>query len=194
MNRDARSMASRRQDEKNPRGPFPARLRGRLDYGEPNCIAFGGLRVDDVVEEAVLSVAQPAAARAAVAAVAAETQTHARHDQAREGSRAGQSRSCSLRRDTIQNLPSPTAHQRRRICSPLRWCTTKDKPVACRRASPTLGRFGGCLGGISGALREDRRGQRRTAAASTFSAGTPERRPATARAAPGLLAATGGAW
>src|ERR671913_650603 len=29
-------------------------LRGRLDYGEPSCIAFGGLRVDDAVEEALL--------------------------------------------------------------------------------------------------------------------------------------------
>ncbi len=26
-------------------------LRGRLDYGKPKCIAFGGLRVDDAVEE-----------------------------------------------------------------------------------------------------------------------------------------------
>lgn len=28
--------------------------RGRLDYGEPACIAFGGLRVDDVIETALL--------------------------------------------------------------------------------------------------------------------------------------------
>jgi hypothetical protein len=27
-------------------------MRGRLDYGEPSCIAFGGLRVDDAVEAA----------------------------------------------------------------------------------------------------------------------------------------------
>jgi Recombinase zinc beta ribbon domain len=31
-------------------------VRGRLDYGEPNCITFGGLRVDDVVEASLLSV------------------------------------------------------------------------------------------------------------------------------------------
>ena len=49
-------------------------IRGRLDYGEPNCIGFGGLRVDDTVEAAVLAVIQPAA----------ETQTVARRDQARE--------------------------------------------------------------------------------------------------------------
>src|SRR3954453_11992741 len=30
--------------------------RGRSDYGEPSCIGFGGLRVDDVVEAALLSV------------------------------------------------------------------------------------------------------------------------------------------
>ena len=32
--------------------PRYACVRGRLDYGEPSCIAFGGLRVDDVVEAA----------------------------------------------------------------------------------------------------------------------------------------------
>ena len=45
-----------------------------------------------------------------------------------------------------------------------------------------------------GSLREGRRDQRRTAAASTFSAGNPQRWAATAPAAPSLLAATGGAW
>ena len=40
--------------------PRYACIRGRLDYGEPSCIAFGGLRVDDVVESALLSVVQPA--------------------------------------------------------------------------------------------------------------------------------------
>ena len=56
-------------------------IRGRLDYCEPNCIGFGGLRVDDTVEAAVLAVIQPAAVEAALAA---ETQTVARRDQARE--------------------------------------------------------------------------------------------------------------
>jgi DNA invertase Pin-like site-specific DNA recombinase len=55
--------------------------RGRLDYGEPNCIAFGGLRVDDAVEAALLAVVQPAAAQAALAA---EAQATARRDEARE--------------------------------------------------------------------------------------------------------------
>jgi hypothetical protein len=31
-------------------------LRGRLDYGEPSCIGFGGLRVDDAVEQALFAV------------------------------------------------------------------------------------------------------------------------------------------
>ena len=56
-------------------------LRGRLDYGEPSCIAFGGLRVDDAVEAALLVVVQPAAAQAALAA---EAQATARRDEARE--------------------------------------------------------------------------------------------------------------
>jgi DNA invertase Pin-like site-specific DNA recombinase len=61
--------------------PRYACVRGRLDYGEPNCIAFGGLRVDDVVEAALLAVVQPAAVEAARAA---QAQTTARRDEARE--------------------------------------------------------------------------------------------------------------
>src|SRR4051794_12913202 len=56
-------------------------LRGRLDYGEPSCIAFGGLRVDDAIEAALLAVVRPAAA---AAALAAEAQAAARRDQARD--------------------------------------------------------------------------------------------------------------
>ena len=56
-------------------------LRGRLDYGEPPCIGFGGLRVDDAVEAALLAVVQPAATQAALAA---EAQAAARRDEARE--------------------------------------------------------------------------------------------------------------
>jgi DNA invertase Pin-like site-specific DNA recombinase len=61
--------------------PRYACVRGRIDYGEPNCIAFGGLRVDDVVEAALLSVVQPAAVEAARAA---EAQSSAQRDEARE--------------------------------------------------------------------------------------------------------------
>ena len=61
--------------------PRYACVRGRLDYGEPNCIAFGGLRVDDVVETALIAVVQPAAVEAAQAA---EAQTTVRRDEARE--------------------------------------------------------------------------------------------------------------
>jgi len=61
--------------------PRYACVRGRIDYGEPNCIAFGALRVDDVVEAALLSVVQPAAVEAARAA---EAQASARCDEARE--------------------------------------------------------------------------------------------------------------
>jgi DNA invertase Pin-like site-specific DNA recombinase len=61
--------------------PRYACIRGRLDYGEPSCIAFGGLRVDDVVESALLSVVQPAAVEAARRA---QAQTCSQRDDARE--------------------------------------------------------------------------------------------------------------
>jgi len=61
--------------------PRYACVRGRLDYGEPSCIAFGGLRVDDVVEAALLAVVEPAAIQAAQDA---EAQAAARRDEARE--------------------------------------------------------------------------------------------------------------
>ncbi|MGY5795646.1 recombinase family protein len=42
--------------------------RGLLDNGEPRCIAFGGLRVDDAIEEALLGVVEPGAIAAAIEA------------------------------------------------------------------------------------------------------------------------------
>ena len=44
--------------------------RGLLDNGEPRGIAFGGLRVDDAVEEALLRVVEPGAIAAAAEAEA----------------------------------------------------------------------------------------------------------------------------
>jgi hypothetical protein len=55
--------------------------RGWLDSGEPRCIAFGGLRVDDAVEEALLHVVGPGAI---AAAAAAEVETAERRDQVRD--------------------------------------------------------------------------------------------------------------
>src|SRR3954464_3761920 len=55
--------------------------RGWLDNGEPRCIAFGGLRVDDAMAAEVLKVLEPAAV---AAAVAAETQIAQHRDQVRE--------------------------------------------------------------------------------------------------------------
>lgn len=40
--------------------------RGLLDNGEPRCIAFGGLRVDDAIEKALLGVLEPGAIAAAI--------------------------------------------------------------------------------------------------------------------------------
>src|SRR5260221_7507421 len=48
--------------------------RGWLDSGEPRCIAFGGLRVDDAIEEAILRVLEPGAIEAAVEAQRNEAQ------------------------------------------------------------------------------------------------------------------------
>jgi hypothetical protein len=55
--------------------------RGSLDNGEPHCIAFGGLRVDDAIEEALLRVVEPGAI---AAAVEAEAQAASRRDQVRD--------------------------------------------------------------------------------------------------------------
>ena len=55
--------------------------RGWLDNGEPRCIAFGGLRVDDAIEEMLLQVVEPGAI---AAAVEAEAQQAEKRDQARE--------------------------------------------------------------------------------------------------------------
>jgi DNA invertase Pin-like site-specific DNA recombinase len=55
--------------------------RGLLDHGEPRCISFGGLRVDDAIEEALLHVVEPGAI---AAAVEAEAQAASRRDQIRD--------------------------------------------------------------------------------------------------------------
>jgi DNA invertase Pin-like site-specific DNA recombinase len=55
--------------------------RGLLDNGEPRCIAFGGLRVDDAIEEALLRIVEPGAI---AAAIEAEAQAANRRDQVRE--------------------------------------------------------------------------------------------------------------
>ena len=55
--------------------------RGLLDHGEPRCIAFGGLRVDDAIEAALLDVVEPGAI---AAAAEAEAEAASRRDQVRE--------------------------------------------------------------------------------------------------------------
>jgi len=55
--------------------------RGWMDNAEPRCIAFGGLRVDDAIEDALLSVVGPGAI---AAAAAAEKETGRQRDQARD--------------------------------------------------------------------------------------------------------------
>jgi hypothetical protein len=65
--------------------------RGLLDNGEPRCIAFGGLRVDDPIEAAVLKVVEPGAIAAAIAA-------EAEVSPARSGPRSARTRSGVERR------------------------------------------------------------------------------------------------
>ena len=55
--------------------------RGWLDNGEPRCIGFGGLRVDDGIENALLTVVGPGAI---AAAIVAEKEVSQRRDQVRE--------------------------------------------------------------------------------------------------------------
>ena len=55
--------------------------RGWMDNGEPRCIAFGGLRVDDAIESALLTVVGPGAV---AAAVTADKEASQRRDQVRE--------------------------------------------------------------------------------------------------------------
>jgi hypothetical protein len=55
--------------------------RGWMDNAEPRCIAFGGLRVDDAIENALLTVVGPGAV---AAAVAAEKEAGQLRDQVRE--------------------------------------------------------------------------------------------------------------
>ena len=55
--------------------------RGWLDNGEPRCITFGGLRVDDAIADAILTVVRPGAV---AAAVAAEKEAYQQCDQVRE--------------------------------------------------------------------------------------------------------------
>jgi DNA invertase Pin-like site-specific DNA recombinase len=57
------------------------RYSGWLDSGEPRCIAFGGLRVDDAIEEALLGVVSPGAI---AAAAAAQAEASERRDQVRD--------------------------------------------------------------------------------------------------------------
>ena len=55
--------------------------RGQLDNGEPRCIAFGGLRVDDAIEEVLLAVVAPGAIEAAIKA---QAEAASRRDQVRD--------------------------------------------------------------------------------------------------------------
>ena len=55
--------------------------RGQLDNGDPKCIAFGGLRVDDAIEQVLLQVVEPGAIEAALKA---QMEAKERRDQVRE--------------------------------------------------------------------------------------------------------------
>jgi hypothetical protein len=54
--------------------PRYACMRGRLDSGEPPCISFGGIGVDDAIEDELLRVLEPGAIEAALEADQQKTQ------------------------------------------------------------------------------------------------------------------------
>jgi DNA invertase Pin-like site-specific DNA recombinase len=76
--RCGRKLTLRYSGSKHPRYSCS---RGWMDNAEPRCIAFGGLRVDDAIEEALLSVVGPGAI---AAATAAEREVDQRRDQVRD--------------------------------------------------------------------------------------------------------------
>jgi hypothetical protein len=117
--------------------PRYACKRGWLDYGEPRCISFGGLRVDDAVEAALLALVRPAALRAAQAA---EAQAAARRDEGGPGARP--------RGGPLRRRPRVPAVRRRRSREPPRG----------RRAGGALEPRSGACGGAGGAYRQARRG------------------------------------
>jgi len=53
-------------------------LRGRMDQGEPKCIAFGGIPVDEAIGREILRVVQPGAVEAAV--LASQQSAHQQDD------------------------------------------------------------------------------------------------------------------
>jgi hypothetical protein len=54
--------------------PRYACFRGRLDSGEPPCISFGGIGVDDAIEDELIRVLEPGAIEAALEADREKTQ------------------------------------------------------------------------------------------------------------------------
>src|ERR1700730_319213 len=61
--------------------PLQLQPGGWLDNGEPRCIAFGGLRVDDAIEMAILKVVEPTPI---AAAIEADAQEATRRDEVRD--------------------------------------------------------------------------------------------------------------
>jgi hypothetical protein len=78
-------------------------LRGRLDCGEPPCISFGGIGVDDAIEDELLRVLEPAAIEAALEADQQKTQ---RADEVLEALK----RDLEAARARSERRRSPAAH------------------------------------------------------------------------------------
>ena len=85
--------------------------RGQLDSGEPRCIAFGGLRVDDAIEIELLKAVEPGAV---AAAIEAEKNPG---DSSRSSSRSAPARSGSGGLRVRSRLPTVRRH---RSCEPTR--------------------------------------------------------------------------
>ena len=121
-------------------------LRGRLDYGEPECIAFGGLRACDVVEAAPTAVVQPAAVEAARAA---EAQAAARRDEAREA-REALVRDLEAARLTLRTAPSASTTPPTRRTD---WWPASSRPAWCRALERVAAALRRALERVAAALR-----------------------------------------
>ena len=83
--------------------------RGLLDNDEPRCIAYGGLRVDDAIEDALLKVVEPGAIAAATEAEAQAARRGAPTRRASaahcrriaDGAKGSEVSPCSLRQDHL---------------------------------------------------------------------------------------------
>jgi Recombinase/Recombinase zinc beta ribbon domain len=104
-------------------------MRGWMDNGEPRCIAFGGLRVDDAIEKAILGVVGPGAVAASMAAAeqAVEKRDQIHEALGRDLEAAPSSRKVDSAASAMTHWPWPMASASPRRS---RW---RSRPTFCVR-------------------------------------------------------------